>query len=220
MWPTSWYWPTRRVYEPDGQWVLVTGPAQEPITIDDAKRHLRISQTQDDVTIRRMLQAAREAGEDYMNRGFFTQTWKFTLARWADQIALPRAAPLQSVTTVQYYDSNNALQTLSTSIYDVDTTSRPGRITRASNQSWPALSADRHIGRVVITYVVGFTSVDLIPERWKQGIRIYLGLFDRNRDGLEVGGDKAREAAEACWSDIVQWIEPTVTYGVHDQWPF
>lgn len=191
----------------EAQWTLVTGPTLEPITIPEAKLHARISHTSEDGLLNSYIKTARETAEEYMSRGIYTQTWKLTLMAWADVIWLPRAAPLQSA-TVAYYDANNALQTLSTSIYDVDTVSRPGRIVRKANQNWPELASDRQSGKIEITYIIGWTTVALIPERIKHGIRMFVTYLDCDREGLEEYGAQARQQAEACWSDRVTWIEP------------
>lgn len=191
----------------NAEWVLVTGPAEEPVSVEEVRAHARISHTSEDGLLRSYIRVARETGELYMGRGFFTQTWKHTLDEFAEVMWLPMAAPLQSV-TVQYYDSEGTLTTLSASGYVVDTTSRPGRIVRAPNASWPSTQCDRASGRVVITYVVGWSSVSAIPERIKQGIRMYVTYLDSDRDGLTDNGERARQAAEACWSDRVTWIEP------------
>lgn len=190
-------------------WALVTGPTQEPIAIGEAKQHAHITSVNDDATLQRYIRTAREDAEDYMNRALYTQTWKLTLDTFYQVIYLPRAAPLQSVTTVEYYDVNGVLQTLASTVYDVDTVSRPGSIALAANQAWPALQAVRRIGRVVITYVVGWSTVAAIPERIKQGIRMRVSHLDADREGLEEFGERARKASEACWDDVVTWIEPS-----------
>jgi len=189
-------------------WVRTVDPLQEPITVEEAKQQARITHDQEDGLLQSYIRTAREAAEDYLNRGLFTQTWKLVLDRFAEVIYLPMVAPLQSVSTVKYYDENGTLQTLSNTVYTVDTVSRPGRITRGVNQTWPVLQADRLSGSVEITYVVGWTTQALIPERIKQGIRHYVTYLELDREGLEPGGDGARKAAEACWSDRVTWMDP------------
>lgn len=190
------------------QWSLVTAPILEPLTLTEAKLQAKITQTNDDSLITSYIQAAREAAETCLARGLITQTWKLELDRWADVIFLPMAAPLQSVTTVKYYDTAGVQQTLATSGYTVDTGSRPGRVVRAPDQSWPALQADRLSSAVVITYVVGWTTAALVPERIKQGLRLHVTYMDCDREGLSEYGERARQAAEACWDDRVRWIEP------------
>jgi uncharacterized phiE125 gp8 family phage protein len=188
-------------------WQLVTAPVQEPISVAEAKQHAKINQDKDDVTVARFIKTAREAAEDYMNRALYTQTWQLVLDCFADIIHLPRAAPLQSVTTVKYWDTAGVQQTLASTFYTVDTVARPGRLTRAYNQVWPPLQ-DRYSGKIEITYVVGFSTVAAIPERIKQGIRMYVAYLDSDREGFDQDGERARKAAEACWDDRVIWIEP------------
>ncbi len=210
------YWP--RAHESfDLQWIRMVAPAVPAVGLREMKDHARISQSNGDATLLRYIGAATDAAEQHMSRGLMTQTWKLTLRWFADVISLPMAAPLQSVSTVQYYDTAGVLQTLAASYYDVDTVGHPGRILRAANQSWPALQSGKLGGRVVITYVVGWTDPSLIPERIKQGIRLYVSWLDADRDGMDPNGQKGREAAESCWADQVFTIEPRQTiYGYGD----
>ena len=123
-------------------WTLVTPPAQEPISLAEAKLHCSVTQDDENALIAAYITAARQAAEAYLSRGLFTQTWKAQFSTWAETFWLPMAAPLQSITHVKYYDANDTLQTLSSSYYVVDTTSEPGCISRAATYSWPSLSAD------------------------------------------------------------------------------
>jgi len=188
-------------------WGLVTGPTTEPITLTEAKQHARIRQTDDDAVIQGFITVAREQAEESLGRGLFTQTWQMTLNAFYNTIWLPRAAPLQSITNIQYYDTTGTLQTLATSVYDTDAISRPARVVLKPNQTWPAVQTTRATPRVIITYVIGWDATSKIPERIKQGIRMYVAYLDADREGLD-DGDKARKAAEACWTDCVHWIEP------------
>ena len=197
----------------DLQWARTVDPTVPVISLRELKDHARISQSQGDATLLRYIGAATDAAEQYLNRGLVTQTWTLTLRWFADVMYLPMAAPLQNgVSTapvVKYYDTAGTLQTLATSSYDVDTVSRPGRILRKANVSWPALQSGKLGGRVVIIYIVGWTDPSLVPERIKQGIRLYATWLDADRDGMDPNGQRGREAAEACWCDQVYAIEPT-----------
>ncbi len=191
------------------EWTLVTGPVQEPLTLDEAKAHCAISQDDDNALVNAYLMAARGAAEQYLNRALFTQTWKLQLSDFADVIWLPMAAPLQSVTSVQYYATDGTLTTLSGGTYMVDTTSEPGRITRAPNQVWPATQADRLV-TVIVTYMCGWSSVDDIPELIKHGIRMAIAQADADRTGGTVEAAASGKAAAACWdmAGRVYWREP------------
>lgn len=196
-------------YEIGCAWTLVTGPTVEPITIDQAKQQARIADLNSDGVLAGYISTAREAAEQTLNRGLLTQTWKLVLDGWANIIPLPMAAPLQSVTTVQYYDTTGTLQTLATSYYDIDTVSRPGRVVLKPDQTWPTLQSLRRNGAVEITYVVGWMTAVDVPERIKQGIKQYVTFLDADRDGLEPRALEAQQAAERCWVDRISWTPPT-----------
>jgi uncharacterized phiE125 gp8 family phage protein len=193
-------------------WTRTVDPILLPIDLADAKLHLRMTQDTDDAAIQRYIKVATQTAEDYLSRGLLTQTWKLVLADFLTVMYLPMAAPLQSVTTVKYYDTAGTLQTLNNTVYDVDLVSRPGRIALAFGQAWPATVSAKRTGRVEITYVVGWTTAVAVPERIKQGIRMYVAYLSLDREGLEMGGEQARHAAEACWDDRVRYIEPCETY--------
>lgn len=192
-------------------WTRTVEPVLDPIDTTEAKLHARIpsADTSNDTVILSYIRSATKAAEDYMARGILTQTWKLVRDTFEDVMYLPMAAPLASVTSVKYYDVNGTLQTLATTVYDVDTVSRPGRIALATNQTWPSTVASRLAGVVEITYVVGFTSAALIPERIKQGIRMMVAYRIADREGGDASFDRAMKAAHACWDDRVNYIECT-----------
>ncbi len=53
----------------------VVAPAFEPLTLAETKLYLRVDHSDDDASIARMIQAAREAAEFYLRRSLVTQDW-------------------------------------------------------------------------------------------------------------------------------------------------
>jgi uncharacterized phiE125 gp8 family phage protein len=190
-------------------WVRTVEPTLWPISLAEAKAQARITDDASNSLVQSYIQTATAAAEEYMGRGILTQTWKLTLDAFANLVPLPMAAPLQSVTSVKYYDTDGVQQTLSTSYYDTDLLTRPGRVVLKSGQSWPATQSERRNGRVEIIYIVGQTAVSSVPDLIKQGIRVYVTYLDLDRDGMEDGAQRAKQAAEACWSDRVYWTPPS-----------
>src|SRR3954462_13141 len=111
--------------------VLVPAPATEPLTLAEAKLHLRENDTtSQDGLIADLARAARQFVENETGRSLITQQWRLTLARFpafGECIRLGRP-PLISVESLKYYDSSGALQTLSPSAYYVDTSAAFGEI--------------------------------------------------------------------------------------------
>ena len=101
-------------------------------------------------------------------RGNSTPHIRWTFEGFCEPLVL-LYPPLSSVTSVKYYDSDNTLQTLDSSVYLVDTYSEPGTITLAPNQSWPSVK-DR-VNAVQVEYVAGYgTSSSDVPEEARQTI--------------------------------------------------
>src|SRR3990172_9406936 len=106
---------------------LVTAPATEPVTRTEAKVHLRIESavTADDTLIDRLIIVARQLGEAHTGRAFITQTWDLKLDAFpAGRIRLPKA-PLSSISSVTYLDTNGASQTWDSGDYLVDAPAGP-----------------------------------------------------------------------------------------------
>lgn len=176
---------------------VVTPPTIEPLTLTEAKKQnfVASSDTIHDAELARLIQAAREQWESDTDSALLTQTLRVTAENFrGDSIALPRR-PIQSVTSITYYDSGDALQTLSSSIYTLDKSRRMVR--RNWSQSWP--DTYTRWDAVTVTYVAGFTDRSLVPAISKQAMLLLVGYyFDSNRGDNDRPNDmRAYEALVA-----------------------
>jgi uncharacterized phiE125 gp8 family phage protein len=176
---------------------LKTAPTHEPITLEEAKDHLRVDGTDDDALISDLITAARKRAEKFQRRAFITQTWTVFLDEFPVWIRLPKP-PLQSVTSVKYLDTDGVQQTLASADYRVDTKSVPARITPAWNESWPSTRAVTNA--VEIEMVVGYGAATVVPEEARAAIKIYLGGLYENREPTK----EEMDSVEALlWPDRV-----------------
>jgi uncharacterized phiE125 gp8 family phage protein len=93
---------------------LVTPPAIEPVTLAEAKAHLRLDTESDDGYVPALITAARERVELFLRRALITQVFECTVDDFPAHdraIDLPRP-PLQSVEWIKYPDTAAVLQTL------------------------------------------------------------------------------------------------------------
>ena len=125
---------------------VVSPPAVEPVSLADAKAHLRLDSDADDAYVSALITAARERVELFLRRALITRAFEYTLDGFPESpaliyatsvIDLPRP-PLQSVESIQYMDSAGNVQTLAPEDYVVDTSSSEiGRVALAWNRFWP-----------------------------------------------------------------------------------
>ena len=118
---------------------LVVGPAAEPISLAEAKRHLRIDDTSSDTHVAALIMAARDHVETYCRRALITRTldWRLDHFPASGSLYLP-SPPLRSVTSITYVDTAGATQTWTSTLWTSDIYSEPGRIQPAYGEVWPS----------------------------------------------------------------------------------
>ncbi len=163
---------------------ITVQPAEEPVSLAEAKLHLRIDHNDEDTQIASLITAARIHCEDIARRAFVTRTYRADLWRWHDLIALPYP-PLASVESIVYIDQAGQQHTLDSSVYGVDTHAEPGRIYLAQNQVWPA-TVLRDYAPIQITYTAGYGDAEDVPETYKAAIKLYLAHLYENREAVVV----------------------------------
>jgi uncharacterized phiE125 gp8 family phage protein len=177
----------------------LTAPAVEPVTLAEAKAHLRVEHSADDTLISALIVAAREAAESRTGRALITQTWRSTHAEWPDDIALPRP-PLVSVQTVTYLDADGVRQTLAGSSYLVITDSLVGNILPAYGASWPTARAEP--GSIRIDYTAGYGNAAAVPQALKVWMLLVIGTWYSQREAI-VTGTIVNEIPRGFWEGLL-----------------
>jgi uncharacterized phiE125 gp8 family phage protein len=189
-------------------WTLKTAPAFEPVSLDEAKEHLRVSTDDENGSILAYLMAARQWVEAYTERSLATQTWQMSLSALSPQVWLPRSSPIGSVTHVKYYDEDNALQTWSSSNYRVVSFTEPALLEVTSDATWPSTYC--RSDAVQIEWISGYAT-GVCPESLRLAVLTLTAHFYENREAVLVGtSSKAVEfAVEAlCAPYRVFWRPP------------
>jgi uncharacterized phiE125 gp8 family phage protein len=164
---------------------LVTPPTVEPVSLAEAKAHLRLDDSADDGLLAGYILAARRYAEGYIRGAIITQTWDAKYdhgwpIRWVrdyckDRIELP-LRPVQSVTSVSYVDENGATQTLATNLYTTHLDRPVPCIDKAYNQSWPAV---RDVtDAITVRFVAGYLP-EKVPDEIRTAILLHVeSLYD------------------------------------------
>ncbi len=180
--------------------MLVTPPAEEPVSLAEAKLHLRVDFTDDDVLITALISAARQAAETITGRQIVTARWKMILDSFpgpslmgvpaGQTFSLPGHAillhkcPVQSIVSIQYLDMTGSLQTLASNNYTADIACEPARITPVFGQCWP--SSLPQIGAVSVTFDAGYGAAAAVPEGLKSWIKLRVGSLYAHREEVAV----------------------------------
>jgi len=167
--------------KPIPAFVLKTPPAREPLDVVDVKSHSRIDINDDDLLIQWHIAAVRKKIEKEYNLALITQTWTMYFDFLPMTcIEIPKR-PVQSITSVKYLDGNNQLQTLDPLTYKVDLNSRPPRIVRWYNSTWPYVIPQP--SAIAVEFIAGYGDKPSdIPEDIQKGHLAYIGSFYENRE--------------------------------------
>lgn len=180
---------------------LTTPPAVEPLTLLQAKVHLRVDEdiNEDNNLIAALITASREYAEAYLNRVLITQSWTMTMddfprphyvgAMRPREFRIPKPK-LRSVGAIQYAASDGTVTTLDPATYVVDTASLQGRISLAYAQCWPYVL--RQANSVTVPFVCGYGDAGTdVPKGILQAMLLCIGSWYENRESVIVSMGRA-----------------------------
>ena len=88
--------------------ILLTGPAVEPLSLDEAKTFLRVEHSDDDQVIGALIASARMHVEAQAKIALLTQNWRMVFDCWPHHGRIVvRPGPLRALSAVRVYDINS-----------------------------------------------------------------------------------------------------------------
>lgn len=169
-----------------------TGPAVEPLTVAEAKLHLRVDISDDDAYIGTLITAAREWVEAYLDRTLITTQLILRAAEFPTEeleLARPPMATAGTATAVviTYTLADTTTATLSTALYRVDRTTTPGNVAPIINGTWPS-DVIEDANAVAVTYWAGYgpTSAS-VPATIRHAMLMLIGHWYESRSTVLVG---------------------------------
>jgi len=170
----------------------VAGPAVEPLTVAEAKLHLRVDISDDDAYIGTLITAAREWVENYLDRTLITTQLILRAAEFpTEELELARPPMVASGTAtavvITYTLADTTTATLSTALYRVDRTSTPGNVAPIINGTWPS-DVIEDANAVAVTYYAGYgpTSAS-VPATIRHACLMLIGHWYESRSTVLVG---------------------------------
>lgn len=137
---------------------VIIEPSREPLTLAQVKEHCRVSTTEQDAKLTRLIKVAREAAEKYMNRCLIQRTLRWYSSSWpTDRLIVMPTCPVQSIVSVSYVDEDGADQVLDPAKYKLIADDSDAYLVLARTETWPYLDIDNPQA-VVIDFVAGYES--------------------------------------------------------------
>lgn len=165
--------------------VLIVEPETSPVSLAEAKAHLRVDGSDDDALISIMVDAAvghLDGWRGSLGRCLVNQTWRQDFAEWPSDGILRLPFPdVSAIDSVTYYDSEDAEQTVAGANYERASDALGGYVALVA--SWSAPSLSTRIAPVAVTFTAGFgAEATDVPAAIRGAILLMVGNLYANRE--------------------------------------
>lgn len=144
--------------------VLISPPERPPVTLDEAKAHMRVDYDDDDALIEGLVRAATEHLDGWtgiLGRCLVEQTWRQDFDRFERELCLP-LGPVISIVTVSWRNEAGQVSTVSPSLYDLRTDAGGRSLVRFDNSY--VFPMGLHESRAVaVSYRAGYVTIPEVP---------------------------------------------------------
>lgn len=166
-----------------GDWKVTTAATEAVISTAEAKAWLRVEHSDEDALIASIVAACTATAQNYLSQAFTTQTITEKFNSWLDspdlQVLNLTVHPVQSVTSIQYVDSDGVTQTLDSSQYILNNFKKRATIHPAHDVTFPTVQTV--INPITVTYVAGYGGASAVPEDIKMAVRLMVADMYENR---------------------------------------
>lgn len=175
--------------------ILTTPPFVEPLTLSEAKTHLRVTHTDDDTYISTLMSAARRGVEAQHGICLLQQGWSVYSDTWPDDgILTTTLYPVQSVVDLKVYGDDDVAATIDPAHYYLDAASRPARVALRRGRACPA--PGRRTNGIELKLLTGFgATAAAVPQQIRQALLVMIAEYYAHR-GDDTAGEIPRPAAE------------------------
>lgn len=157
-----------------------TPPFGEPLTLTEAKLHLRITSTAEDALLTGLIVSVRMHAECWLRRSLMTQGWTLS---YDDALPLDcrlPMGPVTSIASITLYNEDGTSNTLSSGLYRLNAGSDGLRIQHVLSAS-----------RIAVAYQAGYGAAGDVPQPIRQGMLQHLAALYESREGITAGAPPA-----------------------------
>lgn len=164
---------------------LKTAPTEYPLTINEAKAHLNVLSSEDDIMVQFLIEVATAQAEDITNRQLMSAVYELSMDILPERFELKKP-PLISVDKIEYIpDGSESYVLLDPSLYIVDDMVEPAMIIKHRDANYPAISWMPNSVRV--TFTAGYENATSVPKPIKQWMLIRIATLFEHREEIVVG---------------------------------
>ncbi|MCX5478457.1 head-tail connector protein [Kaistia geumhonensis] len=167
--------------------VLITAPAETPVSLAEAKAHCRVDHDDDDLLIEALILAAvghLDGWSGVLGRALVTQTWRQDFFGFGSTRCGPlrlALSPVSSISSLTYFEPSGAQQALSAGVYRLLTDERGPFVECVGDSTWPSTAC--RSDSVSVTYVAGVAAAD-VPAPIKAATLLIVGHLYANREAV------------------------------------
>lgn len=171
--------------------ILTTPPTAEPVSLAEAKAHLRLSHNDDDTYLASLTMAARRMIESRLSLAIMPQAWALFADRWPDDgiVQLP-LHPVTSIESVAVFGDDDSAATIDPAHFYLDAASRPARLVLRHGRFFNP--PGRKANGIRISFEAGY---EVAPAELKQALLITIADWFSRR-GDDDGGTLPPAALE------------------------
>lgn len=161
---------------------LKTAAAEAPVTVAEVKLNARVAHAVEDDLIQQWINAAAKMAGEYQHRSYVNEVYRVIFDKYPPSCFDLPVAPLVSVDSVKYYDTDDNELTFSAGNYFIDNISEVGRFSLNDDAVWPNTTL-RPINAVIVEFTAGYgVDATTVPDSVKNAIYLYCTYMYENRD--------------------------------------
>ena len=160
---------------------LNAAATDHPVSLAEAKLHLRQDGDDEENLIEALIAAATSAVEEETGRALITQTWDVAVSPPAGKVSIP-LAPVASISAMNYYDSDDVSQSLTVGDFYLFKDNNRASVCPKDNIDWPTMK-DRP-DALTITFIAGYGDETAVPQPLKQAILMLVAHWYENREAV------------------------------------
>ena len=180
--------------------LLISAPATEPLSLQEAKNWLRVDATDEDTLIQSLIVSARLAVEAATNRLLITQQWRLLLDCWPEDLTLRLPlAPVRQVLRISIADAAGGSVTTQASQYRLDASLDRTRLLLSAPLPDPGV----RVSGISIDVTVGYGDAAAVPVPFRLAMRHLSALWFANRGDGDVAKGVLPAAAQALLAPLL-----------------